>query len=82
MSVSSFLFPILDGKVLNVNMPPGGTTSVDHLDSGLVIFADWGGSSLRKLKFRKDRTKKFCNFVTALTAARNSASVPELAVMV
>jgi hypothetical protein len=56
--------PILNGKVLNVNVlgAHSGSTGVDCLDSGLVIFVDWGGCILRKSKFMKNRTTTFGNF--------------------
>jgi hypothetical protein len=60
------LFPILDGKILDVNVAQevfGGAISVDHLDGQFIVLADWGRASLRReAELGEDGMKVFCNF--------------------
>ena len=53
------IFPILDGKVLNINVPGAfrGYLGIDHIDSGLVVFINGSRSRWRKAKVSKDGTK-------------------------
>jgi hypothetical protein len=61
-NLSSFA-PILDGEVLNIDLPLsfGGFVGIHHLDGGFIIFMNWGGIQLSKSKLSQDRAKVFCN---------------------
>ena len=47
------LLPILDGKVLDGNVAStiSGLTGIDHLDGGIIIFVQDGGTRLLKIQF-------------------------------
>jgi hypothetical protein len=57
------LFPVLNREALNIDMARtrGGSTSVDHLDGGLVVFKNRGRADLGKTKFTKHGTQMFRN---------------------
>ena len=56
--------PLLDGKMLNVNMARAGrrTAGVDHENGRRVVFVERGGAELRITKLGKDGAKIFSNF--------------------
>ena len=73
--------PILNGKMLNVNMTRlfSGDTVVDHVDGRHVVIIEWCGAILRVSNLRTAR--KYLACFAAVTAAINSASVLEVAVV-
>ena len=48
----AILFPVLDGKVLDINVPRaiGGVTGIDELNGGLVVLVDWSRAALGETK--------------------------------
>ena len=54
-------FPILDRKVLDINMTGtvGGYLGIDDIDSRDVVHMDWSGSRRRKSQFRQDGPQVF-----------------------
>ena len=58
------IFPILDGKVLDVNMTGtfSGNTRIDHFDGRLIVAIDVGGSGLGKTKIGENGAKIFGMF--------------------
>jgi hypothetical protein len=57
----SSLFPILDGKVLDIYVAGafGRKVSVHHFDGGLIVFEQWNGLGLIEAKLTKDGTEVF-----------------------
>lgn len=55
----SCIFPVLDGKVLNVNMARalGGNLGINHINGRLVVTIDGSGCGRSKAKFGQDRPK-------------------------
>jgi hypothetical protein len=82
VEVSCFT-PILNGKVLDIDVV--GTFSwlvgIDHFNGRFIIFMNRGWRSLSKAKLGEDRAEVLAT-LAAETAAINTASVDELAVMV
>ena len=58
------ILPILDGKVLDVNMTGAfrWDAGVDHIDGRFVVFVDWGGAILGESQIRQDGSEVFGMF--------------------
>ena len=74
--------PILNGKVLYIYMMGtfSGDTVVNHIDSRHIVFIEWGGPSCGYL-ISKRTARRYLACFAAVTAARNSALVLEVAVV-
>ena len=64
-------FPVLDGKVLNVNVSGAirRNVVVDHEDSRHIVFVDWSGRGLRETELMEDGTE-----VSSLLSSGNSSN--------
>ena len=59
----TFVAPLLDGKVLNLDMSSARSRPrlVDHRNRGLVVDKQWSGARTKSVEFLEHVTKVFCS---------------------